>query len=143
MSKNIFILNSANDINPYREQANFDPVSISNLESLTNDYYNLICVACMEQVSEEDAKKILQTIVSKLRPGGEVLIVMNDIRKQCQLFVDNTIEESQIVSVFINRKNTISSDQIIENLLASSFEIINIAKSAGKQTIHMGKKHEN
>jgi len=143
MSKNIFILSDPNDINPYKEQAHFDPVSVSNLGSLTNDYYNIICVTCMERVVEEDAKKVLQAIVSKLRPGGEVLIVMNDIRKQCQLFIDNTIEESQIVSIFTNRKNTISSDQIIENLLASSFEIINIAKSEGKQTIHMGKKYEN
>ena len=143
MSKNIFILNDPNDINPYREQANFDSVAISNLDSLINNYYNVICVTCIEKLTEENAIKVINTIDNKLRPGGEALVVMVDKSKICQLFLDKTIDEQTLIESLSGIKNNISSDKIID-LLGKNFDVVNIAKSNGSQTIHLGKKnHEN
>lgn len=142
MQKNIFILNGANDVNPYQDRAHFDPVAVSNLDSLINDYYNLICVTCIENVDSQTAEKILYHIDTKLRPGGEALIVITDRRKLCQLFLDNTIDESEFLQNLATCKNEISIDRIVNSL--QNFEVINIAKSNSKQTIHLGKKaHAN
>lgn len=139
MSKNIFVLNGPNDINPFGNRASFDPVAVSNLESIVNNYCNLICVTCLEDVDESTKDRILSCVHSKLRPGGEALIVITDKQNLCRLYVDQVITDTEFMSQILYSKYPISETEII-NKMSDTFQLINMARSDGKITIHLGKK---
>tara|TARA_Y100000385_G_scaffold287100_1_gene350534 strand:+ start:446 stop:868 length:423 start_codon:yes stop_codon:yes gene_type:complete len=139
MSKNIFILNSPNDVNPFKDQATFDPVSISNLDQLTNNYYNIICVTCIEDVDLENRDKIFQSIITKLRPSGEAIIIINDKKNLCRLYLDNVIDDNMFVSQIAQSRYAINEKNILDSL-QDHFNVIHINKNNGKIVLHLGKK---
>jgi len=139
MSKNIFILNSPNDVNPFKDQVTFDPVSISNLDQLTNNYYNIICVTCIEDVDLENRDKIFQSIITKLRPSGEAIIIINDKKNLCRLYLDNVIDDNMFVSQIAQSRYAINEKNILDSL-QDHFNVIHINKNNGKIILHLGKK---
>lgn len=139
MSKNIFILNNPNDVNPFKEQANFTPVAISNLDQLVNNYNNVICVTCLEDVEDSIRNKVFETLINKLRPNGEALIIINDKKNLCRLYLDNAIDDKTFISQIHQSKYPLSEQDIL-NSLKSYFNIININKNNGKIILHLGKK---
>ena len=139
MSKNIFILNSPNDINPFKDQVTFDPVSISNLDQLTNNYCNIICVTCIEDVDLENRDKIFQSIITKLRPSGEAIIIINDKKNLCRLYLDNVIDDNTFISQITQSRYAINEKNILDSL-QDHFNVININKNNGKIVLHLGKK---
>jgi len=139
MSKNIFILNSPNDVNPFKDQVTFDPVSISNLDQLTNNYYNIICVTCIEDVDLENRDKIFQSIITKLRPSGEAIIIINDKKNLCRLYLDNVIDDNMFVSQIAQSRYAINEKNILDSL-QDHFNVIHINKNNGKIVLHLGKK---
>ena len=138
MSKNVFILNNPNDVNPFKQQANFDPVSVSNLDQLTNNYCNVICVTCLEEVDLETRENIFKTLIHKTRPGGEILIVVNDKKNLCRLYLDNVIDDAAFIGNISQSQYPISETDIL-NKLQPNFGVININKNNGKIIFHLGK----
>lgn len=138
MSKNVFILNNPNDVNPFKEQANFDPVSVSNLEQLTNNYCNVICVTCLEEVDLGTRENIFKTLINKTRPSGEVLIIINDKKNLCRLYLDSVIDDTTFISNISQSRYPISETDIL-NQLQPNFSVINVNKNNGKIIFHLGK----
>ena len=83
--------------------------------------------------------KIFQSIITKLRPSGEAIIIINDKKNLCRLYLDNVIDDDMFVGQIAQSRYVINEKNILDSL-QDHFNVININKNNGKIVLHLGKK---
>jgi 2-polyprenyl-3-methyl-5-hydroxy-6-metoxy-1,4-benzoquinol methylase len=94
MNKNIFLVASPNEINPYKNALNFDTVNIAQLDTLINSFHGVIYVGCLENIPTTEHETLVTQLINKLRPGGELILSITNRKAICQLYLDNTIGDN-------------------------------------------------
>lgn len=107
----------------------FNNILISDIDNIVNFSVDVLYCAAINQIDSNRIQSFLENILKKIRLGGQLTVVVNDVRQICQTFLNRQITEEKFFQIVNENKNSISEEQIIRLILETNmFNIIGIEK---------------
>lgn len=91
----------------------FTDISVDNLNEIFDMSVNSIYCSITSFINNDSVIKFLDLIFQKLIPGGQLFLVVYDLRKICRLFVDNSLDIKSFFDILKNINNTLDIDTVI------------------------------
>jgi predicted SAM-dependent methyltransferase len=91
---------------------NTDAVDISRLEGVINCSIDTIFNYILEYISPEHLTSIMDLLLDKLRPEGNLIIRFANITKICETYTKNEISDKDFLGFMQNKKNILSIDRV-------------------------------
>lgn len=122
----------------------FVEVPINNVGDVVNFSVDVFYCAVLNMVEQDKLLDFLTNLTQKIRHGGQLTLVINDIKHICQLFINKQISDKQFFDVVNENKNNISDEQIIKHVLEGNlFDLIGVEKSRSMIAISFGRKNND
>jgi hypothetical protein len=122
----------------------FIEVPISNVGEVVNFSVDVLYCAVLNMVDQDKLPDLLANLTQKIRHGGQLTLVINDIKHICQLFINKQISDEQFFGVINENKNNVSNEQIIRHVLEGGlFDLIGTEKSRSMIAISFGRKNND
>lgn len=122
----------------------FVEIPITDLNNIINFSVDILYCSVVNMIEKNKILDFLNDIIKKIRYGGQLTLVINDIKNICQLFINKQISDDQFFDIIDNNKNNISEEQVIKYVLDTNwFDIIGIEKNRSMTAISFARKNND
>lgn len=106
----------------------FENKPIDTITNIVNFSIDIIFCSVLNKVPKESVNSIISTLTNKLRPGGQIIFVFNDIRGISKLFADGSIANEDFLLLMNDTKNLYflgEFEEFFNQNLLSDFIVLN------------------
>lgn len=108
----------------------FSDVQISDIESVINYSIDVIYCSILNKLDKSKVSYYLDTIANKVRYGGQLIIVVTDIRAVCASYVNKSISDEIFFETVKDVSQELDNETILSYLLSKhGFSIIGMEKN--------------
>lgn len=110
------------------EIKDFQNVAVDALDTVANFSNDMIYCSILNKINKEAINPIILSLINKLRPGGQIIFVFNDIKKISRLFADGSIKDEEFLGVMQNTANLYflgDFEELFNQHLINDFFILN------------------
>lgn len=127
MNKKIYI--AINDTDMSKSIEDFQTMQANDIQNLFSCSIDMIYVESFNFLSQNIAVPFLETILDKIKPGGQCLIKLIDIKKICNLYSNGSISEEAFFQYIKQANNSINVMSILSYCNNKNYKIIDTKKS--------------
>jgi len=120
----------------------FLEVPLTDVSNIVNFSVDLLYCAVINMIERNKITDFLHDLSKKVRHGGQLTLVINDIKNICKLYINKQISDDQFFSIIEETKNNILDEQIIKQLLdTNNFDILGIERNKSLIALSFGRKN--
>lgn len=122
----------------------FTDVQISEISSLVNYSIDMIYCSILNKVEKNKINFYLDSITEKIRYGGQLMLVVTDIRKVCERYVNKSISDEIFFDSIRDVSEDLNEDQMINYLTTKHrLDVIGIVKNNNTTAITFQRKNND
>lgn len=106
----------------------FENVLFNNIESLVNSSIDVIYCGIINKIPNNLIGPTISELSNKIRPGGQLVFVLTDVKMVCKLFSDGSMSNEDFFNFMNNTQNLFflsEFEEIFSKHLGKDFHIIN------------------
>lgn len=106
----------------------FDNILINNIENLVNSSIDVIYCAILNKIPKNLIESTISELCNKVRPGGEIVFILNDTKTICKLFSEGSMSNDDFFNFINNTQNLFflsEFEDIFDAHLSKDFHILN------------------
>jgi hypothetical protein len=107
---------------------NFDNVLFNNIENLVNSSIDVVYCAILNKIPKNLVEQTISELSNKIRPGGEIVFMLNDAKTFCKLFSEGSMSNDDFFNFMNNTQNLFflsEFEDIFDKHLGKDFHIVN------------------
>jgi hypothetical protein len=121
----------------------FDNIPINNIENLVNSSIDIVYCAILNKLPRDMVAPTMSELCNKIRPGGELVFVLNDTKTICKLFAEGSMSNEEFFNFMQNTQNLFflgEFEDIYDKHLNRDFTILNTELQKNNLIISLQRK---
>jgi hypothetical protein len=104
----------------------FMDVQISDLNTLVNYSIDIMYCSVLNKVEKNKTNQYIDLMSEKIRHGGQIVIVVTNIKKICAAYVSNILSDETFFEMIRDTSESLDPEQIAKYLTSKhNFDLIN------------------
>jgi hypothetical protein len=121
----------------------FTNISYSDISQIINHSNDIVYCAIINKLENTDIQLLISELATKVRLGGQLIIVLNNIKEICKDYFSNIISDNDFMNIISNSKNLFyikDIETIYHQSLVNEFNMLNLDYSNKQVAITLQRK---
>lgn len=120
----------------------FTEVPLTDVDSIVNYSVDMMYCSALNKVDKSKINQYMDAICNKIRYGGQVVLVISDIKKLCNLYLSKSIDDGEFFEAVADSHQLLTEHQIVHTMTSKSFELLSVEKNKTDIAMSFGRKSE-
>lgn len=122
----------------------FIDIQHSEIDGIVNYSVDVMYCSILNKIDKTKIDEYIKKIMSKIRYGGQVTLVVIDIHNICQLYINKMITDDMFFDIIADHSNTITENKIMNMMIENDkFELIGCERNQQMVALSFGRKNHD
>lgn len=114
---------------PITKNNTFTNIEITDIDQIINHSADTIYCSSLENIEISKINDIIQNILNKIKPGGQVIFDIMDVKKYCSEVVSGKLSSHNLLNLLKTHNSCLTPEDIYTKLDVSNLQIAQVLKN--------------
>jgi hypothetical protein len=106
----------------------FENLELNNIASIYSCSIDIIYCGIINLLDNQQLYPVLENLIDKIKPNGQLVLMVHDVKRLCKLYIDSHISESDFFHMIRSTNNSATIDDILKFLETKYFDIVDLKR---------------